>query len=127
MRGNRGLPAGLTLRKLFREYLRRPYRVKCPDVTEQQIVKWIERHYRETGDWPVRHSGPVRGGYPDDTWMKLDSALWKGSRSLPGGSSLAQLRWIHFGVSQSTMMTINTNKRWNKPRNRRKPPKDGSW
>ena len=119
--GRRGLPGGWTLRQLLHKYRRRKTRIKCPDVTVAKIARWAQRHKRETDEWPLRRSGPVRGGYPHDTWHKLDMALWRGARSLPGGSSLPRLLFEHFGVMRRS--DVFQKKRRS---SRRLPPRDGS-
>lgn len=103
-KGYRGLPGQMTLKMLLAEQRGRKTRIKCPDITMAQVIAWMKLHHRETGTWPVRHSGPVRGGLPHDTWLKLDAALWKGSRSLPGGTSLRRLRHEGLGVERNAML-----------------------
>jgi hypothetical protein len=110
--GRRGLPGGDTLKRMLQRFRGRKTRIKCPDISERQICEWIDRHYRETGEWPVRHTGSVIGGHPHDTWNKIDHALVKGARSLPGGSSLAQFREEYFGVTKGMMMAINCDRRY---------------
>jgi hypothetical protein len=118
--GHRELEGGSSLRKVLARYRGRKYRVKCPDVTEVQIAKWAKRHYRETGEWPLRRSGPVRGGLPDDTWLRLDAALSSGARSLPGGSSLPRLLFEFFGVQRRSDL-------YRKKADRGRTPREGSW
>jgi len=110
-RGRHGLPSGWTLRKLLHKYRRRKTRIKCPDVTEAQIARWAERHFRVTGEWPLRRSGPVIDGLQHDTWRKLDFALIKGSRSLPGGSSLPRLLFEQFGIQRRSDVFLKKKRR----------------
>lgn len=119
-RGRRGLKGGTTLRKVLAKYRGRKYRVKCPDVTVDQIAKWAEQHYRITGEWPLRRSGPVIGGYPADTWARLDAALWTGARSLPGDYSLPRLLYDRFGVERRSDL-------FERKFRRGRTPREGSW
>jgi hypothetical protein len=88
--GLRGLPGGDSLAKLLVEA--RGVRVKhyVPDLTEEQILVWADRHHAVTGAWPNAESDPVPGE-PGEDWQSVNMALWQGLRGLPGGSSLARL------------------------------------
>jgi hypothetical protein len=70
----------------------RNYRNKkgLPRLTEGQIVKWADAWRRKTGRYPKRKSGPIPG-VPGETWARVNDALIRGLRGLPGGSSLARL------------------------------------
>ena len=59
-------------------------------LTIEQILQWVDEHHQRTGKWPGVHSGevPETNG---ETWSIINAALFKGLRSLPKGSSLAQL------------------------------------
>ncbi len=93
--GRRGLSGGTTLVHLLAKHRGRPYRRKGPDLTIEQILQWAEAHYRRTGRWPTQGSGAVRG-VAGERWGNIQSSLYKGSRALPGGSSLARLLDKHF-------------------------------
>ena len=95
--GRRGLSGGTTLVHLLAKHRGRPYRRKAPDLTIKEILEWAEAHYRRTGRWPTQSSGPVRG-VAGERWGNIQSALYKGSRALPGRSSLAKLLDKHFGA-----------------------------
>ena len=95
--GRRGLPGGTTLVYLLAKHRGRPYRRKATDLTIKQILQWAEAHHRRTGNWPTQSSGPVRG-VAGERWGNIQSALYKGSRALPGDSSLARLLDKHFGT-----------------------------
>jgi hypothetical protein len=88
LRKGRGiLPGGSSLARLLatsRAVLRRPA------VTERQILVWADAHYKLTNRWPGAGSGPI-AEVPGENWRLLDRALAEGTRSLPGGSSLAEL------------------------------------
>ena len=61
-----------------------------PPLTVEQILRWADAHHARTGRWPAVASGPVAGA-PGETWQAVNRALMRGSRGLPGGSSLARL------------------------------------
>jgi hypothetical protein len=66
-------------------------------MTIREILAWADEHHRLTGRWPQLDSKPK--GLPlGETWRAIQSALSKGLRSLPGGSSLAQLLAEHRGL-----------------------------
>lgn len=69
-------------------FVRSPRNV--PLLTEEQIFRWARAHFKRTGKWPHLSSGPVKDA-PGETWTAIDLALARGTRGLPGGSSLAQL------------------------------------
>jgi hypothetical protein len=62
-----------------------------PGLTILQILDWAEAHRAETGKWPTRWSGRIRGAGRVETWDGVNIALVKGGRGLPGGRSLARL------------------------------------
>ena len=64
----------------------------------ERILRWADAHRTATGRWPERGSGPV-GGVDDETWSAIDTALRRGRRGLPGGSSLARLLAEERGVT----------------------------
>ncbi|MBX6313461.1 MAG: hypothetical protein IRY99_11175, partial [Isosphaeraceae bacterium] len=124
--GRRGLPGGSSLARLLAEHrgagrhgtadrlraweqeqfpikgprLRLPARGRRPPLTIAQILAWADAHHRATGRWPSSTSGRVIGSPFDDTWAAIQSALHKGLRGLPGGSSLAQVLAEHRGFRQ---------------------------
>ena len=89
--GLRGLPNGSSLALLLNEHRGSNPKSSKPLLKDEQIVAWAEAHYRRTGAWPTRKSGPVVDA-PGETWSALNSALTDGNRGLPGGSSLLKLR-----------------------------------
>src|SRR5690349_19753203 len=64
------------------------FTVAKPPLSLTELLTWADRHRRLTGRWPTAASGPV-GGAPGETWQALNRALVRGSRGLPGGTSLA--------------------------------------
>lgn len=89
--GLRGLPGGSSLAKLLSDRFGVRNIQDLPRLDENQIVSLAECHFNSTGNWPNRRSGYVIGGSTGDTWGGYESALHKGGRGLPGGSSLAKL------------------------------------
>ena len=65
-------------------------RWRPPKLVIAQILAWADEHHARTGQWPRVRSGAV-AGTPGETWRAVDTALVQGHRTLPGGSSLAQL------------------------------------
>ena len=88
--GYRGLMGGVSLAGLLARELGVRNRTNLPTLTAAQVVGWAKAHYRRTGEWPTRESGPI-GGVSSETWHGLDLALRWGYRGLPGGSSLGRL------------------------------------
>jgi hypothetical protein len=74
-----------------------------PRLTIKTIRRWIEEHHGATGRWPTVYSGPV-AGQPGENWHMVNSALDKGLRGLPGGSSLAKVLRKHFGVVDERLL-----------------------
>jgi hypothetical protein len=59
-------------------------------LTITEILLWSAHHRAVTGKWPTKDSGCIIGAL-FETWSAVDTALRDGLRTLPGGSSLAQL------------------------------------
>ncbi len=95
--GRRGLRGGITLAQLLAEHRQAPNIYTEPSLTAAKIIAWASDHREATGAWPGENSGPVRG-VPGENWNAISSALCRGSRGLPGGSSLAQLLAQHCGA-----------------------------
>ena len=87
--GQRGLPGGSSIAKLLAEHRSVRNIMDLPPLTIEQILTWIDAHKTERGDWPNQFSGHVKG--TDETWAGINTALRKGRRALPGGSSLAKV------------------------------------
>jgi hypothetical protein len=88
--GLRGLVAGSSLAQLLRVERGVPNVQAMPALTEAQILTWAQLHLARTGRWPTTHSGPIEEA-PGEVWGRLDDALRRGLRSLPGGSTLSRL------------------------------------
>lgn len=97
VQGHRGLPGGSSLAKVLAEHRGVRHRSQLPVLTERRILQWADEHKRVTGTWPKRTSGIVPG-QPGETWLAVHTALQKGQRGLPGGSSLARLLAAQRGV-----------------------------
>lgn len=61
-----------------------------PALSVKQILQWADDHYRRTGAWPTRQSGPIPQAL-GETWSMVDRALCNGHRGLRGGLSLYRL------------------------------------
>jgi superfamily II DNA or RNA helicase len=96
-KGHRGLSSGGSLAKLLAEHrsvrnIKRP-----PPLTLKQILRWADEHYKRTGKWPNRNSGPVET-VQGETWTGIDNSLRQKRRGLLGGSSLVKLLAERRGV-----------------------------
>lgn len=88
--GCRGLPRGSSLARLLAEQRGVPNHMASPALTQKQILAWADAHHLASGRWPSMECGTVTCA-PRETWRKLDAALKRGYRGLPGGESLAEL------------------------------------
>ncbi len=88
--GLRGLRQGGSLARLLAKHRGKRNRKALPKHSIHQILGWADAHQRRTGKWPHTDDGPI-AGTNGETWWAVDMALRHGNRSLPGGSSLAQL------------------------------------
>lgn len=92
--GIRGVEGGSSLAKLLQQKRGKRYLKDLPPITEAQILKWAMLHHKRTGRWPTQAAGPILDA-PGENWRAIDSALYKGLRGFPGGSSVAQLLVDH--------------------------------
>lgn len=60
-----------------------------PRLTVKKILEWADNFRERTGKWPAGRMGPIPES-PGLTWALVCRALRKGTRGLPGGSSLAR-------------------------------------
>src|SRR5262249_54433912 len=88
--GLRGLPGGTTLPFLLAQQRGVRNGSNLPQLSVEQVLAWADAWHERTGKWPNLNSGPVPEA-PEVTWWAINHALRKGSRGLPGGSSLAKL------------------------------------
>src|SRR5260370_41001320 len=92
--GYYGLPGGSSLAQLLAGHRGVRNRKRLPRLSDAQILRWADEHFRRTGRWPTADSGPIHG-VPGATWRNVRNALALGLRRLPGGSSLARLLTEH--------------------------------
>ncbi|HWG45372.1 MAG TPA: hypothetical protein VN688_21595 [Gemmataceae bacterium] len=92
----RGLRLGLSLAELLNRYWGEKPLSEKPPLTIEQILAWARTYYRRTGKWPTAASGAVTEA-PEETWKRINAALWEGFRGFSGGSSLSQLLRHHLG------------------------------
>jgi hypothetical protein len=92
-----GLPGGSSLAQLLRDRRDVRYASWTPPLTEEQILAWADQHFERFGKWPTTSSGEVIGAH-GERWGMLDHALRRGTRGLPGGSSLPRLLFERRGV-----------------------------
>ena len=71
-----------------------------PRLRIKDIVRWADAHFARTGQWPTHRSGPVLEA-PGETWAGINTALQRGLRKLPGGSSLYRVLWKYRGVDRA--------------------------
>jgi superfamily II DNA or RNA helicase len=102
VKGLRGLPGGSSLAKILSEKRGIRNKQALPKLTIRKIVQWADAHHRKFGKWPNVMSGGVIGS-PGETWTAIQTALLKGGRGLPGGSSLAQLLAKSRGVRNANV------------------------
>jgi len=89
-RGTRGLPGESSLAKLLAKERGRRNRLNLPRLSIKEILAWADEYYRIKSKMPSSRSGAVYQ-MPSETWARIDKALRRGSRGLPGGSSLSKL------------------------------------
>ncbi len=93
-RGCRGLPGGSSLAQLLAEHFGARNPSDLPRLTIAQILGWADAHHAARGRWPSASSDAVAEG-SEETWARVNAALYKGLRGLPGGSSLARVLAKH--------------------------------
>jgi hypothetical protein len=123
--GLRGLPGGDSLARLLARRFGVRSHLSAPDLTVQQILAWADAFRRRTGDWPRVASGPIPEA-PDETWLRVDTALRAGLRGLKCGSSLPQLLAEHRGArnkARTPPLTVEQILRWADEHHRR----TGEW
>jgi hypothetical protein len=85
-KGYRGLKGGSSLHSLLGLGRSAPRRA----LTLELVLSWAEAHHAATGRWPGAGSGVIADA-PEETWSKINAALWMGCRGLPRGLSLTKL------------------------------------
>jgi DNA-binding XRE family transcriptional regulator len=92
--GHRGLPGGDSLGRLLARRRGARNHTNIPRLSVGKILAWADAHHGRTGQWPDHLSGPIQDA-PGETWAAVESALQRGCRGLPGGSSLYRLLKEH--------------------------------
>jgi superfamily II DNA or RNA helicase len=87
--GLRGLPRGSSLAKLLSDHRGKRNQKGLPELTIKRILAWADEHKATMGKWPTKNAGQIEG--TDETWARINDALYMGLRGLPSGSSLAKL------------------------------------
>lgn len=72
---------------------------KPAPLTVQKIVEWADAHFRRTGKWPIKNSGPIVGTFGEEKWANVHACLVRGGRGLSGRITLAQLLERERGVT----------------------------
>jgi hypothetical protein len=88
--GKRGRRGRTTLLRVLNRWRAGRKLMKPPSLSVAQIRRWADDYYAANGRWPMRQSGGIPGT-PGETWRKIENALIRGDRGLPGGSSLARV------------------------------------
>jgi hypothetical protein len=88
--GMRGFPGGSSLAQVLESHRGVRNIHDLPPLTLERIIAWAEAHYRRTGRWPTKVSGPIYDA-PGETWNAVQIALLRGRRGLAVGSSLSRL------------------------------------
>jgi superfamily II DNA or RNA helicase len=89
-KGLRGLGGGSSLACLLAQQrgVRNPKDLSA--LTEEQILAWADAFHLRRQQWPTPSSGTIEEA-PGETWATVQNALFRGTRGLPGGSTLAKL------------------------------------
>ena len=89
-KANRGLPAGYSLATLLQKFRGALCKRDLPPFTVRRILAWADAYHRREGKWPAKDSGSIPEA-SGASWDRVDGALTKGQRGLPGGDSLSRL------------------------------------
>ena len=81
-----------------------------PRLSVKQILAWADAYHARRGRWPLRSSGRIADSL-GETWLAVNTALIRGSRGLPGGTSLAQLLKARRGVRNRKDLPLLSEKR----------------
>jgi hypothetical protein len=86
----RGLKGSSSLAQLLAKHRGVRNRGGLPRLEIPLIVQWAKAHREQFGRWPHEKSGGVQM-VPGETWKGINTALSKGLRGLPGGTTLYQV------------------------------------
>ena len=92
----RGLLRQTTLADLLWEQRKVVNKANRPPLTFELILSLADKHYAKHGEWPNQDSGSI----PEilESWRGINTALHRGIRGLPGGSSIIKLLAEHRGI-----------------------------
>ncbi len=125
--GCRGLPGGSSLARLLARSRGVRNQGQLPRLGLRQVLAWADAHHQRTGHWPNAESGMIAEA-PGETWKAVDTALEKGLRGFPGGSTLGQC-WPRTGVfaTGSGCRGYGTETSWPGPTLITSVPAHGRW
>jgi hypothetical protein len=86
-KGTRGHRGGSSLALFLAAFGWKHKSKSLPPLRVSRILAWADAFFDRHHYWPSRDSGPVAES-PLDSWSMIDTALRRGLRDLPGGSSL---------------------------------------
>jgi superfamily II DNA or RNA helicase len=98
VQGQRGLVGGDSLARFLHRELGVVHRLASPRLSIRRVLRWLDEHKSRFADFPTIHD--KRGPAPGESWMAINAALERGTRGLPGGSSLPKLLAEHRGVTR---------------------------
>jgi hypothetical protein len=109
-KGYRGLPGQSSLAQLLtkRRGVRNINRLR--PFTVKAILGWADAYYQHHRKWPNRRSGPI-ARVPGETWGAVHTALRRGLRGLPKGSSLPRFLELYRGVRNISHLPRLTDRR----------------
>lgn len=96
--GQRGYPGGDSLPRFLHRELGVVNRLASPRLSIRRILRWVDEHKIRFGSFPTIHD--KRAPSPGESWLAINASLERGSRGLPGGSSLPKLLAEHRGVAR---------------------------
>jgi hypothetical protein len=105
-KGFRGLRPD-SLARLLQRHRGVRNRKALPPLRIHRIVVWASKHRAKKGEWPTHLSGPVLDA-PGETWGGINTALQRGQRGLPGGSSLYRVLRRYLGVDRKVRNATRT-------------------
>jgi superfamily II DNA or RNA helicase len=96
--GQRGFPGGDSLPRFLHRELGVVHRLASARLSVRRVLEWVNEHKARFGTFPTIHDNraPALG----ESWLAINAALERGSRGLPGGSSLPKLLAEHRGVTR---------------------------
>jgi hypothetical protein len=99
---SQGITAKSSIAKLISKHLGVRYKGDLPDFSEEKIVEWAKKYFLVHNKYPSIRTKPSDWLPEGETWIALDIALKRGTRGLPGGSSVAKLFEKYFGIRNKT-------------------------